>query len=324
MPRVSALRAASVLVLGLLGLPASAADPADKYPGLNLIPWPKAVQVRQGRMALTADSRIVGGQEQLKPLAEVLRGEIALLTGLKLKVTTEASQPGNIVLKINNTLQAGEPILGLRNRQLVRTKDGAYTLTIGDRADVFQSSPYFHIGSDEVSMGRVALHHGYKAFMAKHHLKNDEELANYFIAQVNEIVKKHGKKAIKWEGLANGASKDIIRYDVRLPDERLRDSRHQQRVHAGSQQWRQPLQPQRTDHRHRQGGGPHGRARRKVQGCCPDSEWQGVQYDRGRRRARVFDEDASHGLCGGAEEMLAIGERPISGADASPLATSRR
>ena len=74
---------------------------------------------------------------------------------------------------------------------------------IGEMCDVFKSSPYFHIGSDEVSMGRVALYSGYKAFMEKHGLKNDGELADYFVAQVNEIVKKHGKKAIKWEGLAN-------------------------------------------------------------------------------------------------------------------------
>ncbi len=81
---------------------------------------------------------------------------------------------------------------------------------IGEMCDVFKSSPYFHIGSDEVSMGRVSLAPGYKAFMEKHGLKNDGELANYFIARVNEIVKKHGKKTIKWEGLANTAAKDII------------------------------------------------------------------------------------------------------------------
>src|ERR1700710_1541593 len=49
-----------------------ATDPADKYPGLNLIPWPKFVQTDGGRMKLTAESRIVVAQEELKPLAEVL------------------------------------------------------------------------------------------------------------------------------------------------------------------------------------------------------------------------------------------------------------
>src|SRR5690606_21913357 len=74
----------------------------------------------------------------------------------------------------------------------------------------FKSSPYIHIGSDEVSAGRVTLNPGYKQFMAKHGLKNDNELFNYFIRSVGEMVAKRGKKAIKWEGLADGASKDII------------------------------------------------------------------------------------------------------------------
>lgn len=394
--RVWVLGIVSVVVLGLLGQSATAADPADKHPGLHLIPWPKNVQMDEGRMKLTAKSRIVASRKELQPLAEILSAEIASLTGLRLKVADDADQPGDIVLKIDKTIQAGESILVVRNRQLLRTREGAHVLTIGARAmlagfdyravaegsttilqalgqsdgqvslpkmtikdwphadycgqmvdvgrqnhpiewlkkmveicrfykvrylqlhltddqgwtfpstrypqlgsknygahggvapkvytldelkglvayadargvtlvpelevpghsgaalrslpeifdainpqtkqpvgmgcmnmaneeiypaldtiigemcDVFRSSPYFHIGSDEVSMGRVALHSGYKAFMEKHHLKNDEELANYFIARVNEIVKKHGKKAIKWEGLANEASKDIL------------------------------------------------------------------------------------------------------------------
>ena len=81
---------------------------------------------------------------------------------------------------------------------------------IGEMCDVFRSSPYFHIGSDEVTSGRLSLHPGYKAFMAKHGLKDDHQLADHFVAAVCAMVKKHGKKAIKWEGLANTATKDVI------------------------------------------------------------------------------------------------------------------
>ena len=81
---------------------------------------------------------------------------------------------------------------------------------IGEMCDVFKSSPYFHIGSDEVTSGRLSLHSGYKAFMEKHGLKNDGELADHFVREVCAMVKKHGKKAIKWEGLANFATKDVI------------------------------------------------------------------------------------------------------------------
>ena len=81
---------------------------------------------------------------------------------------------------------------------------------IGEMCDVFRSSPYFHIGSDEVTSGRLSLHPGYKAFMAKHGLKDDNELADHFVAAACALVKKHGKKAIKWEGMSNTATKDVI------------------------------------------------------------------------------------------------------------------
>ena len=81
---------------------------------------------------------------------------------------------------------------------------------IGEMCDVFQSSPYFHIGSDEVTSGRLSLNSGYQAFMDKHGLKNDGELADYFVREVCALVKKHGKKAIKWEGMSNYATKEVV------------------------------------------------------------------------------------------------------------------
>ena len=344
----------------------------------------------------SAESRILAGEEQLQPLAEVLASEVALLTGLKLKVATGAGRAGDIVLLIDKKIRAGEEILMLRQREPVRSTDGAHTIAIdqqavitgfdyrataegsstilqllgrsnggfrlpkvtikdwphadycgvmldvarqdhpidaikkvvqlcrlykarylqlhltddqgwtfpsskypqlgsknhaahggvtprvykreelkelvayadargvtivpelempghsgaatrslpeifdainpesrqpvgigcmnmssealypaldviiGEMCEVFQSSPYFHIGSDEVTSGRLSLHSGYKAFMEKHGLKNDGELADHFVREVCAMVKKHGKKAIKWEGLSNYATKDVV------------------------------------------------------------------------------------------------------------------
>jgi hexosaminidase len=389
--------ALGAFVLLFVAVPASlAVDPADSYPGLNLIPWPQDVRLGEGRLKLTATTRIVTAQAELKPLAQVLSGEIARLTGLTLPVTADANRPGDIMLQIDRNIQAGAPILTVKDRDLQRTRDGAHRLTISDRAvvegfdyravaegtstllqaigqadghvslptvtirdwphadycammvdvarqdhpiewlrkmvdvcrfyrvrylhlhltddqgwtfpstkypqlgtknhgahggvapkvypldelkrlvvyadtrgvtlvpelempghsgaalrslpevfdaidiatgqpvgigcmnmaneklypvldsiigemcAVFRSSPYFHIGGDEVSMSRVALHRGYRAFMDTHRLKDDADLGKHFIVRVNEIVKKHGKKALKWEGLANEAAKDIV------------------------------------------------------------------------------------------------------------------
>ncbi len=387
---------ALAVVGGILEAASAKTDPADTNPELHLIPWPKTVQAAEGHLQLTADSRIVATDEQLRPLAEVLSGEIALLTGLKLKAATGPGQAGDIVLRIDKKIRADESILVLRDREPARTTDGAHTIAIdqqaivtgfdyrataegsstilqllgtakgglrlpkvtikdwphadycgvmldvarqdhpvaaikkvvqlcrlykarylqlhltddqgwtfpstkypqlgsknhaahggvaprvykldelkelvaysdargvtlvpefempghagaatrslpevfdainpdskqpvgigcmnlsnealypaldtiiGEMCDVFQSSPYFHIGSDEVTSGRLSLHSGYQAFMAKHGLKNDGELADYFVREACALVKKHGKKAVKWEGLSNYATKDVV------------------------------------------------------------------------------------------------------------------
>jgi hypothetical protein len=90
-----------LLVIALLGIASvpgvagAAADPADTYPELHLIPWPKKLQPGAGHLPLTAGSRIVVGEGQLEPLAKVLSGEIALLTGLTLLVTRGPGQAGD-------------------------------------------------------------------------------------------------------------------------------------------------------------------------------------------------------------------------------------
>src|SRR5262245_39070308 len=113
-----------------------AADPADTHPDLHLIPWPKSIEVRDGRLPITADSRILAEDKQLLPLAEILAGELKLLTGLNLKTTTEPGRAGDIVLRLDPKLRADQPILAIRKRELVRTTEGAHTIEIADRVVV--------------------------------------------------------------------------------------------------------------------------------------------------------------------------------------------
>ena len=127
---------ALVAVAGVPGVASAAADPADTHPELHLIPWPRKLQVGTGHMRLAADSRIVAGDKQLEPLAGVLSGEIALLTGLKLEVTKGPGRAGDIVLRIDNQIQASEKILVLRGREPVRTTDGAHAIAIDQQAVV--------------------------------------------------------------------------------------------------------------------------------------------------------------------------------------------
>ncbi len=71
---------------------------------------------------------------------------------------------------------------------------------IGELCEVFASSPYIHIGADECSLGGIGESDEEKAFMAAHGIQNRGGLYNYYIARMNEIIKKHGKQTICWEG----------------------------------------------------------------------------------------------------------------------------
>ncbi len=99
---------------------------------------------------------------------------------------------------------------------------------IGEMCDVFRSSPYFHIGSDEVTSGRLSLHPGYKAFMAKHGLKDDSRAGRPFhlfevvrdgqkTRQESDQVGRHGEHATKdviimgWENNSTVASEMLAR-----------------------------------------------------------------------------------------------------------------
>jgi hexosaminidase len=128
---------ALLLLLAVAPSTADATDPADTHPHSHLIPWPKSVEAREGLLQLSAETRIVAEDERLLPLAKVLAAELELLTDLQLMATAaDKGRSGDIVLRINSQLRADQPILSVRQRELVRTTDGAHTIDIGERAIV--------------------------------------------------------------------------------------------------------------------------------------------------------------------------------------------
>jgi hexosaminidase len=80
---------------------------------------------------------------------------------------------------------------------------------IGEASDVFKSSPYFHIGCDETNWGAIDRAPEVVAYMKEHKLDHGG-LFRQHVLKMNEIVKKHGKRTIIWEGGANEVSKEII------------------------------------------------------------------------------------------------------------------
>jgi hexosaminidase len=65
--------------------------------------------------------------------------------------------------------------------------------------DVFQSTPYVHLGADEVGLGGLDQTAEYKEAQAKWGIKSVHDLYCKFITDLQAVVAKRGKKAIVWE-----------------------------------------------------------------------------------------------------------------------------
>ena len=90
----------------------------------------------------------------------------------------------------------GTYVLDLASEEMFQAMD---TL-VGEMSAVFKSSPYFHIGADEAYLKGVGQSDEEKAFMKKYGLQGAGGLYCNYIVRMNEIVKKHGKQTLVWEG----------------------------------------------------------------------------------------------------------------------------
>ncbi len=75
---------------------------------------------------------------------------------------------------------------------------------VGEIADVFQATPYFHIGCDEVDKSGMGSHPDYVNAITTYNVGDVEGLFNYFINEVNGYVKAEGKTTLAWEGFDSG------------------------------------------------------------------------------------------------------------------------
>jgi hexosaminidase len=87
---------------------------------------------------------------------------------------------------------------------------------VGEICEVFQSTPYFHIGGDEVSLKGVGETPAEKAYMEKFGLADAEDIYLHFITRMNRIVRKYGKTTLVWEGFKDKGSER-----VRVPEDMI-------------------------------------------------------------------------------------------------------
>lgn len=85
----------------------------------------------------------------------------------------------------------------------------AISTIITEMCEVFKSSPYFHIGGDEADLQYADQNVYFKEAEAKTGLANHEELYRRFLVQLNDVVKKNGKRTIVWEGFGRDPNSKV-------------------------------------------------------------------------------------------------------------------
>jgi hexosaminidase len=75
----------------------------------------------------------------------------------------------------------------------------AISVLMNEVMDVFQSTPYIHLGADEVGLGGLEKTPEYKELQAKIGLKSAHDLYCKFIVDLHALVTKRGKQSIVWE-----------------------------------------------------------------------------------------------------------------------------
>ena len=76
---------------------------------------------------------------------------------------------------------------------------------IDDMCEVFKSSPYFHIGGDEIELGRFKAAPHVAKYLKEHNMREINkggihDLLKQHVLRLNEFIKKNGKKTIYWGG----------------------------------------------------------------------------------------------------------------------------
>lgn len=80
---------------------------------------------------------------------------------------------------------------------------------VGELCEVFRTSPYVHIGADEAWLGRLHLSPDTGPALARLGSRDVHDLYLECIVRMHEIVKKHGRKTLVWEGF-KGTGSDIV------------------------------------------------------------------------------------------------------------------
>jgi len=156
---------------------------------------------------------------------EELKKVVAYADARGVTIVPELETPGHCEalledLKVGDKWLLGEPgmhLMDIANDDIYPVLD----TIVGEMCEVFKSSPYFHIGGDEVQWEWFIDRPHVKEFMQKHGMRDKDkggkdDLLKLHALRMNDIVKKYGKKAIFWGGYqgppTDPALTDLIMY----------------------------------------------------------------------------------------------------------------
>jgi hexosaminidase len=80
---------------------------------------------------------------------------------------------------------------------------------VAEMLDVFKATPWFHIGGDECDLAFVHENPDFPRACAREQVADPHALYCWFVAHMNDVVKRHGRKMLVWEGFAHGATPPI-------------------------------------------------------------------------------------------------------------------
>ena len=79
----------------------------------------------------------------------------------------------------------------------------ALTVLLNEVMDIFKSSPYVHLGADEVGLGGLDQTQDYQKLVADGTVKSVHDLYCRFVMQMHDVVVRRGKIPIVWEEACN-------------------------------------------------------------------------------------------------------------------------
>jgi hypothetical protein len=128
-------------------------------------------------------------------------------TAMGVTIVPEFDVPGHSYALIRlmpelgtKTAARGHPVLDVLNDRTYEVLDDL----IGELCGIFKSTPYIHLGADEVKREKEIWPQleGYDLFMQQNGLSDVEELYRYFVRRVSLLISAHEKTPLAWEGVA--------------------------------------------------------------------------------------------------------------------------